>query len=121
MSRSLTSTVPEGDPRTSSGRMATCLTDGEDDLRFLIDGELEAESDDTTLLPGSAHHLQRLKALLPSSIETLVENSEEVKNILEEIQPHVPVTLQLKPWPVVTLPVFRSRMQKWITSFGDVP
>jgi hypothetical protein len=29
----------------------------------------------------------------------LVENSEEVKNILEEIQPHVPMTLQL--WPVV--------------------
>ena len=29
-----------------------------------------------------------------SSIKILVENSEEVKNILEEIQPHAPVTLQ---------------------------
>jgi hypothetical protein len=47
-----------------------------------------------------ADQLQRLKALLSSPIETLVENSEEVKNILEEIQPHVPVTLQLKLWPV---------------------
>ncbi|KAK1649458.1 hypothetical protein QYE76_067263 [Lolium multiflorum] len=52
-----------------------------------------------------AAQLQRLKALLSSPIETLVENSEEVKNILEEIQPHVPVTLQLKLWPVVSLQV----------------
>jgi Tfp pilus assembly protein PilO len=58
-----------------------------------------------------ADQLQRLKALLSSPIETLVENSEEVKNILEEIQPHVPVTLQLKLWPVVTLSAFRSRVQ----------
>ncbi|KAK1606025.1 hypothetical protein QYE76_029698 [Lolium multiflorum] len=34
---------------------------------------------------------QRLKALLSSSIETLVEDPEEVKSILEEIQPHLPV------------------------------
>jgi hypothetical protein len=58
-----------------------------------------------------ADQLQRLKALLSSPIETLVENSEEVKNILEGIQPHVPVTLQLKLWPVVTLSAFRSRVQ----------
>jgi hypothetical protein len=52
------------------------------------------------------------KALLSSPIGTLVENSGEMENILEEIQPRVPMTLPLKPWPVVTLPVFRSRMQK---------
>ncbi|KAK1662655.1 hypothetical protein QYE76_050814 [Lolium multiflorum] len=40
--------------------------------------------------------LQCFKALLSSPIETLVENSEEVKNILEEIQLHIPMTLQLK-------------------------
>ncbi|KAK1642016.1 hypothetical protein QYE76_059821 [Lolium multiflorum] len=34
---------------------------------------------------------QRLKALLSSSIETLVEDPEEVKSILEEIQPHLPI------------------------------
>ncbi|KAK1626995.1 hypothetical protein QYE76_001310 [Lolium multiflorum] len=56
-----------------------------------------------------ADQLQRLKALLSSPIETLVENSEEVKNILEEVQPHVPVMLQLKLWPVVTLSAFTSR------------
>jgi hypothetical protein len=31
--------------------------------------------------------LQRLKAVLSSTIETLVENPEEVKGILEDIQP----------------------------------
>jgi chromosome segregation ATPase len=49
--------------------------------------------------------------LLSSSIETLVENPEEVKGILEDIQPHLPVTLQVKLWPAVTLSVFKSRVQ----------
>ncbi|KAK1645897.1 hypothetical protein QYE76_063702 [Lolium multiflorum] len=57
--------------------------------------------------PSTTHgQLQRLKALLSSSVETLVENSEEVKCILEDIQPHLPVTLQVKLWPAVTLSVF---------------
>ncbi|KAK1668047.1 hypothetical protein QYE76_056206 [Lolium multiflorum] len=46
--------------------------------------------------PSATHgQLQHLKALLSSSIETLVEDPEEVKSILEDIQPHLPVTLQL--------------------------
>ncbi|KAK1628573.1 hypothetical protein QYE76_002888 [Lolium multiflorum] len=62
--------------------------------------------------PSTVHGpLQRLKALLSSSVETLVENPEEVKGILEDIQPHLPVTLQVKLWPAVTLSVFRSRVQ----------
>ncbi|KAK1605078.1 hypothetical protein QYE76_028751 [Lolium multiflorum] len=61
--------------------------------------------------PSATHGpLQRLKALLSSSIETLVENPEEVKSILEDIQPHLPVTLQVKLWPVVTLSAYRSRV-----------
>ncbi|KAK1668666.1 hypothetical protein QYE76_056825 [Lolium multiflorum] len=45
--------------------------------------------------PSTVHGpLQRLKALLSSSVETLVENPEAVKGILEDIQPHLPVTLQ---------------------------
>ncbi|KAK1685000.1 hypothetical protein QYE76_045848 [Lolium multiflorum] len=60
--------------------------------------------------PSATHgQLQRLKALLSSSIETLVENPEEVKSILEDIQPHLPVTLQVKL--VVTLSAFRSRVK----------
>ncbi|KAK1665934.1 hypothetical protein QYE76_054093 [Lolium multiflorum] len=55
--------------------------------------------------------LQRLKDLLSSSTETLIENSEEVKGILEDIQPHLPMTLQVKLWPAVTLSVFKSRVQ----------
>ncbi|KAK1663704.1 hypothetical protein QYE76_051863 [Lolium multiflorum] len=47
--------------------------------------------------PSATHgQLQHLKALLSSSIETLVEDTEEVKSILENIQPHLPVTLQVK-------------------------
>ncbi|KAK1663287.1 hypothetical protein QYE76_051446 [Lolium multiflorum] len=62
--------------------------------------------------PSTVHGpLQRLKALLSSSVETLVENPEEVKGILEDIQPHLPVTLQVKLWPAVTLSVFKSRVQ----------
>ncbi|KAK1646261.1 hypothetical protein QYE76_064066 [Lolium multiflorum] len=55
--------------------------------------------------------LQRLKALLSSSVEILVENPEAIKGILDEIQPHLPVTLQVKLWPAVTLSAFKSRVQ----------
>jgi chromosome segregation ATPase len=55
--------------------------------------------------------LQRLKDLLSASTETLIENSEEAKGILEDIQPHLPMTLQVKLWPAVTLSVFKSRVQ----------
>ncbi|KAK1698359.1 hypothetical protein QYE76_015056 [Lolium multiflorum] len=62
--------------------------------------------------PSTVHGpLHCLKDLLSSSIETLVENSEEVKGILEDIQPHLPMTLQVKLWPAVTLSVFKSRVQ----------
>ena len=54
---------------------------------------------------------QHLKALLSSPIETLVEDPEEVKSVLEEIQHHLPVTLQVKLWPVVTLSAYRSRVK----------
>ena len=57
------------------------------------------------------HHFQRLKALLSSPIETLVEDSEEVKSILEELKDHLPVTLQVKLWPVVTLSFYGSRVK----------
>ncbi|KAK1641991.1 hypothetical protein QYE76_059796 [Lolium multiflorum] len=54
---------------------------------------------------------QRLKTLLSSPIETLVEDPAEVKSVLEEIQHHLPVTLQVKLWPVVTLSAYRSRVK----------
>ena len=62
--------------------------------------------------PSTVHGpLQRLKDLLSSSTETLIKNSEEVKGILEDIQPHLPMTLQVKLWPALTLSVFKSRVQ----------
>ncbi|KAK1686429.1 hypothetical protein QYE76_047277 [Lolium multiflorum] len=57
------------------------------------------------------HQFQRLKALLSSPIETLVENPEDVKSVLDEIKDHLPVTLQVKLWPVVTLSVYGSRVK----------
>ncbi|KAK1677452.1 hypothetical protein QYE76_038300 [Lolium multiflorum] len=57
------------------------------------------------------HQFQRLKALLSSPIEILVEDPKEVKSVLEEIQHHLPVTLQVKLWPVVTLSVYGSRVK----------
>ncbi|KAK1663876.1 hypothetical protein QYE76_052035 [Lolium multiflorum] len=61
--------------------------------------------------PSATHgQLQHLKALLSSSIETLVEDTEEIKSILEDIQPYLPVTLQVKLWPVVTLSAYKSRV-----------
>ncbi|KAK1695219.1 hypothetical protein QYE76_011916 [Lolium multiflorum] len=55
--------------------------------------------------------LQRLKALLTSSIEILVENPEAIKGILDEIQPHLPMTLRVKLWPAATLSAFKSGVQ----------
>ncbi|KAK1647612.1 hypothetical protein QYE76_065417 [Lolium multiflorum] len=55
--------------------------------------------------------LQRLKALLSSSVEILVENPEAIKGILDEIQPHLPVTLRVKLWPAATLSAFKSGVQ----------
>ena len=63
--------------------------------------------------------LQRLQVLLSSPIETLVEDSGEVKSILEEIKPHLPVSLQVKLWPAATLSFYgpsvksaRQRIEK---------
>src|SRR3954464_6631417 len=56
--------------------------------------------------------LQRLKTLLSSLIETLVEDPEEVKRIFEEIKHHLPVSLQMYLWgPVTTLSVYGSKVK----------
>jgi hypothetical protein len=65
------------------------------------------ESRASAVLP----QLQRLKALLSSPIEKLVEGPEEVKNVLDEIKDQAPIELQLKLWPVVTLSFFGSRVK----------
>jgi hypothetical protein len=42
----------------------------------------------------------------------LVQDSDEVRHILEEIKPHVLKILQLKLWPTRHLPFFRVRVEK---------
>lgn len=49
--------------------------------------------------------------MLSSPIEKLVEGSEEVKSVLDEIKDQLPVKLQMKLWPVVTLPFYGSRVK----------
>ncbi|KAK1678427.1 hypothetical protein QYE76_039275 [Lolium multiflorum] len=83
------------------------------DLSSLLtfDPEFIEPSNKASAEPGpSATHgqLQHLKALLSSLIETLVEDTEEIKSILEDIQPHLPVALQVKL--LVTLSAYKSRV-----------
>src|SRR3954462_1007042 len=54
---------------------------------------------------------QCLKALLSCPIEELIEGSEEVKSVLAEIKDQLPVALQVKLWPVVTLSFYGSRVK----------
>jgi hypothetical protein len=75
-----------------------------------IEPALSAASDEpraNTVLP----QFQRLKALLSSPIDKLVEGSEEVKSVLDEIKDQLPVALQVKLWPVVTLSFYGSRVK----------
>ncbi|KAK1680927.1 hypothetical protein QYE76_041775 [Lolium multiflorum] len=104
------------EPITSSSAVPLVLGEG-CDLSSLLTFDPESIQPATSKAseaPGSsATHgqLQQLKALLSSSIDALVENPEEVKILLEEIQPYLPVTLQVKLWPVVTLSAYRSRVE----------
>jgi hypothetical protein len=42
----------------------------------------------------------------------LVQDSDEVRQILEEIKPQLPKILQLKLWPTGYLPFFRAKVEK---------
>ncbi|KAK1698604.1 hypothetical protein QYE76_015301 [Lolium multiflorum] len=53
--------------------------------------------------------LQRLRVLLSSSVDALVEDPETIRGILVDIQPRLPVVLVAKLWPTVTLS-FKSRV-----------
>ena len=71
------------------------------------------------------HHIQGLKALLSSPIETLVEDSEEVKSILEEIKDHIPMTLQVTLVSVASLsfhgPRVKSARQRINSRHAQLP
>jgi hypothetical protein len=57
---------------------------------------------------GVMNQFRHMKDLLSTPIDTLVQDSDEMKHLLEEIHPR----LQIKLWPVGHLPFFRAKVQK---------
>jgi hypothetical protein len=61
---------------------------------------------------GVVNQLQHIKNLLSAPIDTLVQDSDEMKHLLEEIQPQLPEVLQIKLWPAEHLLFFRANVEK---------
>jgi hypothetical protein len=61
---------------------------------------------------GVVNQLRHMKDLLSASIDTLVQDSDEMNHLLEEIQPQLPEVLQIKLWPTGHLPFFRAKVEK---------
>jgi hypothetical protein len=53
-----------------------------------------------------------MKYLLPTPIDTLVQDSDEMKHLFEEIQPQLPEVLQIKLWSAGHLPFFWAKVEK---------
>jgi uncharacterized protein involved in exopolysaccharide biosynthesis len=53
-----------------------------------------------------------MKDMLSTPIDTFVQGSDEVKQLLEEIQPQLPKVLQIKLWPTGHLPFFWAQVEK---------
>jgi hypothetical protein len=53
-----------------------------------------------------------MKDLLSTPIDTLVQDSDEMKHLLEEIQTRLPEVLQIKLWPAEHLPFFQGKVEK---------
>lgn len=50
-------------------------------------------------------------ALLSAPIDTLVQDSEEIKRIIEEIKHHLLEALQVRLWLAGHLPFFRAKVE----------
>jgi hypothetical protein len=69
--------------------------------------------DDQQLQPtGIVNQLWHMKDLLSAPIDTLVQDSDEMNLLLEEIQPQLPEVLQIKLWPAGHLPFFWAKVEK---------
>jgi hypothetical protein len=76
-------------------------------------GSAILEVDDNQPQPtGVASQLLRIKGLLSTPIDALVQDSDGVRLILEEIKPQLPEDLQIKLWPTGHLPFFRANIEK---------
>jgi hypothetical protein len=76
-------------------------------------GSVLLDVDDQQVQPtGIVNQLQHMKDLLSAPIDTLVQDFDEMKHLLEEIQPQLPKVLQIKLWPAGHLPFFRAKVEK---------
>jgi hypothetical protein len=53
-----------------------------------------------------------MKDLLSTPIDTLVQDSNKMKHLFEEIKPQLPEVLQIKLWPAGHLPFFWAKVEK---------
>jgi hypothetical protein len=53
-----------------------------------------------------------MKDLLSASIDTLVQDSDEMKHLFEEIKPRLLKVLQIMLWPAGHLPFFQAKVEK---------
>jgi hypothetical protein len=58
------------------------------------------------------NQIRRMKDMLSASIDTLVQDSDEMKHLLEEIQPQLPEVMQIKLWLAGHLPFFWAQVEK---------
>jgi hypothetical protein len=63
-------------------------------------------------LTSVASQLRRMKDLLSAPIDTLVQDSDEVKHLFEEIKSQLSKVLQIKLWSAGHLPFFRAKVEK---------
>jgi hypothetical protein len=61
-----------------------------------------------------------MKDLLSTLIYTLVQDSNEMKHLLAEIQPQLLEVLQIKLWAAGHLPFFRAQVEKLIVGSKHV-
>jgi hypothetical protein len=71
--------------------------------------EINDHQQDST---GIASQLLRVKSLLSAPIDALVQDSNTVRQILEEIRSQLPEILQIKLWPTGHLPFFWARVEQ---------
>jgi hypothetical protein len=74
------------------------------DLLYVDDQHLQST--------GIVNQLRHMKDLLSTPIDTLVQDSEEMKHLLEEIQPQLSEVLQIKLWLAGHLPFFWAKVEK---------
>jgi hypothetical protein len=76
-------------------------------------GSVLLDVDDQQLQPtGVVNQLRHMKDLLSALIDTLVQDSDEMKHLLEEIQPRLPEVVQIELWPAGHLPFFWAKVEK---------